>query len=358
MDSNKKSQPEKLRKMAKVAAQEAFSSFPDKDVLLELSNGLEEWAQAKEQAIKNVPAVAVLPADATEAETRNKRRTQATQVGKHVYLPIWKELMHIMPSWFLRSALFSADSHVQEAWADEAKKPSIVVDKKIATTNDVTLMLSGYELCQFDRRVYGACLAFYRERPLAYDEKDERVETSFYAFALQMGRTYSRNTHRAIRASLLRLSKAQIRLRCKRLNLELPKLLSASFEDGEADDDYKGADRMSLQIPASIAELFGRGAWSAINDEVFRANDLKGWVGCFYASHSKEWEYSLEQLHRMSGYGSRLGNFKAGITHALTKLQESPDPLIASYRFNQGNTKLKVTRVGWKQVTPELPKEI
>ena len=116
--------------------------------------------------------------------------------------------MQIMPSSFLRSALFSANNDVQEMCADKSKRPVIVADKKIATTSDVTMTLSGYELCQFDSRAYATCLNFYWERPLAQDS-DDQVQTSFYCFAQEMGGHYGENPHIAIRASLLRLSFAQ-----------------------------------------------------------------------------------------------------------------------------------------------------
>lgn len=334
-----------LRALADATALEALSKNPNPNVLLHVASELETRAQRAER--ENMAAVAVLPANATEAETRHKRTRQATCVGKDVYLPIWQKVMQIMPSSLLRSDLFSVSSHVQEMWADPSNPPLKVVDKKITTTSDVTMTLTGYELCQFDRCVYAACLNFYRERPLAKNS-DDHIQTSFYALAHELGRHYGRKPHIAIRASLLRLSAAQLRIRSKRLNLELPKLLSVSFEDGEAGNDYKGADRILLQIPASTAELYGRGAWTAVDIAISQADGVRGWIGGFYASHSKEWPLSFEQLRRLSGYTSHIRNFTRSVTRDLDTLNALPNPLVESYEVSACKTRLTVRCVGWK----------
>jgi hypothetical protein len=350
MDSKYKSQAAtKLKALSTITANQAFSTSHDKTVLLNVASDLLEQAGRIEHAISNAPAVAVLPVDATEAEIRHKRRTQATRVGENVYLPIWKELMYIMPSSLLRSAIFSVARDVQKMWTNESATPTNVADERIPTTSDVTMLLSGYALCQFDRHVYSTCLNFYRERPLARDNTDSYVETSFYIFAREMGGQYGKNPHKAIKASLMRLSMAQIRLRSRRINLKLPKLLSVKFDDSEKNGDDKGADLILLQIPSSVSELFGRGAWTAINQDISRFDELKGWIGCFYASHSKEYELPIDQLYHMSGYKSEPGNFKIGVTKALDKLQKTIKPLVESYSWSKDNSKITVKCIGWKK---------
>lgn len=343
----------KLREISRITGIEAFSPSPDqKKKLLNVTNDLLEQINSIEHSIARTPAVAELPVDATVDEIRRKRRTQATRVGKDVYLPIWKELMYVMPSWLLRSALFSAARDVQKMWANQDTAPVSVVEERIGTTKDVSMMLSGYALCQFDRLVYSTCLNFYRERPLARDHTDSFVETSFYLFAGEMGGQYGKNPHKAIRASLTRLSMAQIRLRSRRINLDLPKLLSVTFEDSGIKGDYKGSDRILLQIPSSVSELFGYGAWTAVDQDIARFDDLKGWVGCFYASHSIEHPLPVAQLYQMSGYKSEPGNFKSGITSALGKLQKTVKPLVDSYRWSEDKSEITVKGTGWKSAQP------
>jgi hypothetical protein len=339
MAYKKNSQPAaELRTLAQMTAHEAISPMPNQTALLEVANRLAEKAGLMER--KRAPAIAVLPSNATESEIGHKRRTQAVRVDKEVFLPSWKSLTHIMPSAFLRSALFSSGRSVQSNWASDPEATSLLVsNKKIATSKDVTMTLSGYELCQFDRRVYSTCLDFYRERPLAQDGQD-LVQTTFYAFALRMGGLYGSDPHKAIRASLLRLSLAQIRLRTKSRNLELPKLLSVSFDE-LSNGETKGSDCISIQVPESIAELFGHGSWTSIDTTVSRYDGLKGWLGCFYSSHSKEMALPVTYLHRLSGYDSHLRNFQDGVIRALDKLKESDSPRI-TYTFNKGDSTLLV----------------
>lgn len=251
--------------------------------------------------------------------------------------------MHVMPSALLRSALFSASRTAQANWRASAEgEPKVVVDKRIATTNDMTIMLSGFELCQFDRHVYSTCFDFYRDLPLAPNNSDKFVETTFFAFTKRMGGTYGVDSHAAVRASLLRLSRAQIRIRSNRVKLELPKLLSTTIEGGAEASDYKGSDRISMQIPASIAELFGVGAWSAIDSKIARSRELKGWLVCFYGTHSAPKPLPLSHLYRMCGYESSLGQFQTKVQKKLTELKETKPPFITSFKFDKHSGSLVV----------------
>lgn len=342
----------KLKALSQITTTQAFATSHSKTDLLNVTSGLLEEVDRIKCSIARTPAVAELPVNATVDEIRHKRRTQATRVGKDVYLPIWKERMYVMPSWLLRSALFSVARDVQKMWANEDTAPVLVIDERIGTTNDISMTLSGYALCQFDRLVYSTCLNFYRETPLARDHTDPFIETSFYLFAGEMGRQYGKNPHKAIKASLTRLSMAQIRLRGRRINLELPKLLSVTFEDSGIKGDYKGADRIFFQIPSSVSELFGYGAWTAVDPDIARFDDLKGWVGCFYASHSIERSLAITQLYEMSGYKSESGNFKSGIKSALGKLQKTVKPLVESYKWSEDKSEITVKRTGWKSTQP------
>ncbi len=168
-----------------------------------------------------------------------------------------------------------------------------------------------------------------------------------------MGNEYSVKAHRAIRASLLRLSFAQMRLRYNRMNIEVPKLLSVTFEDGESGADFKGSDALLLRVTTSVAELFGPGAWTAVDNKSVRYDGLRGWVASFYAGHARPMWLPIERLYQLSGYESHMRNFKASLVRALEKLMDPRTPgctRVARYDLSGDGTKIRVVRAEWNAV--------
>ncbi|MCO1380736.1 hypothetical protein [Burkholderia multivorans] len=165
-----------LRVLANLTAEAALSAAPGRQVtVLEAAEQLGRFADGLERRAKNAlsePAVLELPSNATVEEVQRARRRQAARRGAEVYLPSWSTMARALPNAFLRSALFSAGRTVQ---ADNAAvlsgDPSLLVaGKEIATFRTMSLIFSGYELCQFDRIVYATCLDYYREVPLCPEE--------------------------------------------------------------------------------------------------------------------------------------------------------------------------------------------
>ncbi|WP_429315354.1 plasmid replication initiator TrfA [Paraburkholderia sp. GAS448] len=316
--------------------------------LLDIADGLE---RRKKKALEQ-PAVAELPANATADEIHHSRRRQATRMGSDVYLPGWSASARALPNAFLRSALFSAGRSVQTDNANllAGRSTCLAAEEKIATFKNTTVMSSGYGLCQFDRLVYSTCLDYYREVPLCPEESLLYERTTFYEFARRMGNKYSAKTHRAIRASLLRLSFAQVRVRHERMDIEVPKLLSVKFEDGGSVEDFKGSDVLLLRVTASVAELFGAGSWTAVDNEAARYDGLRGWLANFYAGHAHPKPLSVELLHRLSGYESNKRNFRVGLVRALERLKDLDTPAcsrVASYHFSEDGTTIYVVRSAW-----------
>jgi hypothetical protein len=350
------SQVAELRELARRTAEAALTAAPDRQMtVLDASERINRFADGLERRNRKEltePAIAELPSNATTEEVRNARRRQATRRGTEVYLPSWSAMARALPNTFLRSALFSTGRSIQ---AENEKVLSgdqtlLVAGKEIASLRTLTQTFSGYELCQFDRLVYATCLDYYREIPLSPEESPRHVRTSFYEFACRMGNEYSVKAHRAIRASLLRLSFAQMRLRYNRMNIEVPKLLSVTFEDGEAGGDFKGSDTLLLRVTVSVAELFGPGAWTAVTSEAVGYDGLRGWLASFYAGHSAPQWLPVERLHQLSGYKSHMRNFKASLIRALEKLKASETPAcsrVAVYYFSKDGTKICVVRSEW-----------
>ncbi|MFL9885145.1 plasmid replication initiator TrfA [Paraburkholderia agricolaris] len=345
-----------LRALANLTADAALTAAPDRQMtVLDAAKQLQDFAdglERRERKALEQQAVAELPANATANEIHHSRRRQATRLGSAVYLPGWSATARALPNAFLRSALFSAGRSVQtdneNLFAGGSTR--LVTEKKIATFQNMTLTFSGYGLCQFDRLVYSTCLDYYREVPLCPEESFRYERTTFYEFARRMGNKYSVKAHRAIRASLLRLSFAQICVRHERMNIEVAKLLSVKFEDGESTEDSKGSDVLLLRVTTSVAELFGPGTWTAVDNEAARYDGLRGWLANFYAGHAHPKPLSVELLHQLSGYVSNKRNFRVSLVGALEKLKDPNTPAcsrVASYHFSKDGTKIYVVRSAW-----------
>jgi len=262
-----------LRALAGLTADAALTAAPDhQSTVLDAAAKLNRIADGIERHGKKAleqQAVAELPSNATANELQHARRRQATRRGSEVFLPSWSAMARALPNAFLRSALFSARRSVQAGNTNllAGESSQLVAGKEIASLRNMSLTLSGYELCQFDRLVYSTCLDYYRGTPLCPEESPRHVRTSFYEFIRHMGNEYSVKAHRATRASLLRLSFAQMRVRYEGMNIEVPKLLSVTFEDGQSTEDYRGSDVLLLRVTTSVAELFGPGNWTAVDND-------------------------------------------------------------------------------------------
>lgn len=326
--------------------------------LLRAAEKMARMADSVERKAKDAvtePPVAILAPDATAEEVRNARRRQAIRRGKDTFLPSWNDMAMALPNKLLRSALFSPGRTVQNNGDKvlSGDHSTLVAGKEIASFKNVTLTFSGYELCQFDRRVYAACLDYYRERPLAPEHSHEYVSTSFYELAKRMGLSYGLNPHKAIRASLLRLSFAQMRLRYNGWNVEVPKLLTASFEDGLMSGVFKGSDRLLFRVTESIAELFGPAAWTAVDKEVVGYDGLRGWLASFYAGHSKAVFLDVKWLYELSGYESHPRNFRKSLIVALDKLMDNRTPIcsrVSEYCFSADGLKVRVVLATWSKI--------
>ncbi len=274
------------------------------------------------------PAVLVLPETATNQELSKARTRQSTRRGREVFLPNWSSVTRGLPDAFLRTALFSTSSSIQRSNHQvlEGDKSLIIANEVIASMNNLRFLYSGYRLCQFDRQVYATCLDYYREQPLAPLDCAKQVRTSYYEFAKRMGGTHNAKTYVGIRASLLRLSFAQIRIRSDRLDIEVPKLLAVNFDDGSASGELMGADTLALCVTEPVAELFGVAAWTAIDLPAVDYDGLRGWLGSFYATHDRAKWLPMEMLYQLSGYESKMSNFRDSLIKALDKLKSLDTP--------------------------------
>ena len=300
------------------ALAEAAPEGPLKERALEAARTVE--AIAKRKSSKNHPGhIVELPATASVAEVKAVRRRRSVKHGEDVYLPTWKDASIGLPKLFLRSALFSA-----------ANPGASLKDAVLAVRDDASLVMSGSQLCDYDRRVFAVCLNHYRDKRLANPESSAWIRTSFWQFAQELKVAYGAQVHKAIRSSLIRLNEAALRVRVRRLDLPVPRLVEVAFDDGTfvaegSDCATRGSDQIVFRVLDSMAKLFSLNDWSLVSERVL--NDYSGlasWLGAFYITHGKSYPLSLQIIYEASGSVGDMPAFRRRVRKALEKLQE-PD---------------------------------
>lgn len=288
-----------------------------------------------------------LPVDSSPKAIKEARLIRAVQVRRRVFLPTWPELAVGLPNALLRSNLWSA--------APVSKIAEVRhVESQLVTLNDkMCLTYSGPQLTMLDQAVLATCLESYRNRPLSSEgDTDDYLTVSFHKFAEALGVSYGKKPHIAIRDSLLRLWGANLRLKTGRFDLPVPRLVDVVFVRSvragdrawEACTDYGSlgiddvlsSDVIQFRIPDSIAKLYGPSEWSSVHKSAFQVEGLKSFLAGFYATHSRPYPLSLEQLQTYSGLTCEAKEFKRCLKKALTELSaETVDPAIrvASYEL-------------------------
>ncbi|WP_157641899.1 plasmid replication initiator TrfA [Burkholderia ubonensis] len=305
--------------------------------------------QQHRKAAAAVAPVLELAANASANEVRVARQRRAVRRGKDVFLPSWKDATVALPNALLRSALFSASSSNREA----------LFEAPIAAQGDVVLTLTGHQLCDYDRRVFAACLNHYRDdRPLSPDDASPAwVTLSFYQFAQDLGTAYGAKVHKAIRDSLIRLSAAHLRVRINRRDIPLPRLIDVAFDDGyagvePADCQLRGSDRVAFRIFESMANLFGPADWSAVPQPALTEYaGLAAWLASFYSTHSKPYPLKVSDLYSYAGVTCELREFRRMLKTALDKLKRddaSADLRVESYVLTKDELTVHLAR--WTQL--------
>lgn len=291
-----------------------------------------------------VEPILTLAADATAKEVRAARQKRAVRLGKDVYLPSWTEATIGLPNALLRSELFASSSR-NSGYLDEVQ---------IASLQNFTLTFTGHGLNSYDRQVFAHCLNHYRDdRPLSQHESGSWIQTTYFAFARAIGASYGANVHRAIRASLLRLHCASIRVRFERLNVPLPRMIEVAFEEGylgesSPDEDLKGSDRILFRVDQAIASLFGPTTWTAVPKTALNGyTGLAGWLVSFYSTHSKPFTYSVDKFQNLTGSNCTPSEFRRMLKTALAKLEQETDILIRVGKYKVTTKQVWVCMERW-----------
>ncbi|TXH47149.1 MAG: hypothetical protein E6Q92_01005 [Burkholderiaceae bacterium] len=308
-------------------------------------------SQLRQMAAEEEP-VLVLPDNASITEVRQARQRRAVRRGDDVYLPTWREATVGIPNTLLRSSLFGA--------SEVTDKPLMNVE--ISVQGDTSLTLTGHPLGDYDRRVFAACLNYYREeRPLCPGGELRWVSVTFWQLARDLNVSYCANTHRAIRDSLIRLNAAHLRIRVKRVDIPMPRLLDVLFDDGYQGRDtperlLKGSDLISFRVLDSMARLFGPENWSAVSHTALHEySGLPAWLASYYSTHAKPYPVKIEDLFRWSGVVCELREFRRRLKRALERLQRadvSGSERVAAFELT--DTYLTVELLRWQVAPPRV----
>ncbi len=337
-----------LRAQAAAIRRTAEGVSDEAERLQLLSGAATLEAMARRKELESEPGfVLTLPASSSAKEVSEARRRRSVKYGDDVYLPCWKDAVGL-PNLLLRSALFSAI----RPGADFEDEPIGVQGTK---KRPVTLIMTGPQLCDYDRRVFAVCLMHYAgDRPLAANDA-ELVNTTFWRFSQAMQVSYNANVHKAIRSSLKRLNAVVLRIKVGSTDLPMPRLIDAAFYDrldgGETlDENLKGSDRIEFRIDQSMAVLFEPAEWSALSDDALHKPDgLGAWLVGFYRTHTGAFDLKVKDLYEYSGSICPMYEFRRRLKTALTKLQDESVP--ADYRvsrFELSKDWVKVSLTRWE----------
>jgi len=320
-------------------------------VLAQAAADTVEAVARRQQHRKTVEAatpVLELAANASASEVRTARQRRAVRRGKDVFLPSWKDAAVALPNALLRSALFSASN---------TRRP--MFEEPIAAQGDVVLTLTGQALCDYDRRVFAACLSHYRDdRPLSPDDAPQAwVTSSFYMFAQDLDTSYCVKVHKAIRDSLIRLSAAHLRVRINRRDIPLPRLIDVAFDDGYAGQEVEdcrllGSDLIAFRVLESMANLFGPADWSAVPQPALTDySGLASWLASFYSTHSKPYPLKVTDLYSYTGVTCELREFRRMLKTALEKLKlDTANPVVRVEHYELTKDLVTVHLARWTQL--------
>ncbi|KVP17386.1 plasmid replication initiator TrfA [Burkholderia ubonensis] len=301
--------------------------------------------RAAARAKAEEPPILELEPTATPAAVNAARTRRAVRRGRDVYLPCWSDYAVGLPNALLRSSLWTAGEG-GDAWMEGAE---------IATLGqDARILYTGRQLTQYDRRVFAACLDYYKEdRPLSDGCSSAWVCVTFYQFAQSMGLAYTLNTHKAMRASLVRLEAAALRVGAGNLELPVPRLLEVAFDDGyhtRPDKELKGSDQIAFRVLEQFAALYGPTAWTAVPKPAFELRGIRSWLAGFYATHRSPRELPFSKLQTLSGMKCRSNDFRACVIRALDELSQAEteeEIRVARYQLSEDRKAITVVLARW-----------
>lgn len=323
------------------------------EAVRELADGaadrLERFAKSLERKQRKVlnDGVLVIPDDASNHTLNSARLRRAVRRGRDVFLPAWREAAVGLPNILLRSALFSANKNAGEP----------LMEQSIASQGKTELTFTGLRLDDYDRRVFAACLQYYRiGLPLSPDDGGGMwVKVTFWELSQAIRSSYGKNVHIAIRDSLVRLNAAHLRIRVEHMDIPMPRLIEVVFDDGSKGPESstrspKGSDLVAFRVQESMANLFGPAAWTAVCvSAIHDHSGLTSWLASFYSTHASPFALFLNNLHEQCGAVCSLPEFRRRLKNGLERLQQDDVPKefrVASFEMDKRSVTVRLVRWG------------
>lgn len=373
----------KLESMANTVMRTAVSAHAGatQDQLMDAAETLQRSAASLKRRHAG-PPVLELPVNATPREMRAARQRSAVRCGQDVFLPSWQDTAVGLPNALLRSALWSAGKPValilrgdgapegtdgtEGTPAPAFASTPLLQNAKITTIGDVAILYTGEQLTQYDRRVFAACIDYYRaDRPLSPGGDAAWIRVSFYRFLEGFGIAYSADSHRALRASLLRLQAAVLQIRTGGMDIPMPRLVEVAFADGDArqndtkdDTKLRGRDLIVFRVLEPLAQLYGRDDWTKVPRVALKYDGIQACLATFYRTHCKPHWLPVKSLYALTGVTCSLAEFRRLLKTALAGLQAPEIPIdlrIAEVHMSKNKSSILVIGASWK--TGTLPPE-
>lgn len=311
-----------LRAQAKATREIARESSESaaQELAFDAAATLESIANRRE-AKEEPGAISFLPDSASTVELAEVRQRRSVSHGCDIYLPLLRKDAIGLPNLFLRSSLFSA-----------SKPGAMLENETLAVQGDASIIMTGPQLCDYDRRVLAACIKYYSDQKLTGFSGPIWIETTFWKFAKELNVSYGAQVHKAIESSLIRLNETVLRVRLERYDLAVKGLIEVNFESGDCEngvrvDRVRGGENLVFRVLDSMAILYGYAKWTAVSEEaLFNYSGLCSWLVAFYSTHSKPYPIPVENIYRLSGSKGKMFAFRRRLKEALAKLQEADAP--------------------------------
>lgn len=335
----------KFRKQAAATREvaEAHQDGQAKDLALEVADALDSLAR-REEAWSTPGDILTLPSSASAKDVMDARRRCAVRHGSEVFLPTWWESKIGLPNILLRSSLFSA-----------IRPGAKFLEKQLGAPRQYTLWTSGPQLCDYDRRVFAACLHYYSDNRTVSSNDDQWIETTYWQMAKILKVSYTENVHQAIRKSLTRLNSVQLKITVGGHDLPVHQIVEVAAGLGSEsrptqDEPSKGSEKIDFRVPESLAILFGPNEWSQIDEQLLHKTEgLACWLVGFYSTHSRPHTLKIKELYNFSGSICPLFDFRRRLKSALIKLQSDKVPeeiRVSSFELTKDSLLVRIA--SWK----------
>lgn len=239
-------------------------------------------------------------------------------IWPELHLPTRKMLehCHIAPHAFVRSALFSAHKFPGNAIRMEASATSPIT---IPAPTDYTLrQVEGVRLDQGDFEVYIWLLALVYRHELAGTNSDARLSFTREEAMAALGRTRGTNNFEWLKASLTRLSRAEIAYAIRYAQGQTRLVEVMAWGDGK-NHDYE------VVIPVAVGDFLREQDFKMLPAAQLAAlkDYLAKWLYAFYSSHKQSYDMLTDTIKQWADReGIQESKWRTALKNALAEVKD------------------------------------